>query len=75
MGRDPNYGPTQPKHLRVGVDMSKSDQAGLARLLIAKGIFTEAEYLDAVTKAAEDEAASYEVQLQAVIGNRNIRTA
>jgi len=38
-----------PKHLRVGLNASKSDQAGLVRLLIAKGIFTEEEYIEAVT--------------------------
>ena len=36
--------PTEPKHLRVGVNAAMSDQAGLVKLLIAKGIFTEDEY-------------------------------
>ena len=74
MGLDPTYLGTQSKHLRTGLDLSKSDMCGLARLLIQKGIFTEAEYIDAITKAAEDEANSYERQGQAILGHRGIRT-
>lgn len=44
-----------PKHLRVGLNASKSDQAGLVRLLISKGIFTEEEYVEAVTDAINCE--------------------
>lgn len=75
MGRDPDYTATQPKHLRVGLDLSKSDMAGLVTLLIAKGVFTEAEYIDAITAAADAEANSYEKIVQSVIGSRNTRTA
>lgn len=75
MGRDPDYSGVQPKHMRVGIDLSKSDQCGLASLLIAKGVFTEAEYIEAVTKAAQDEADRYEKQIQAVLGHRGARTA
>lgn len=75
MERDPSYRATEVKHIRTGIDMSKSDAAGLANLLIAKGVFTEEEYIEAIAKAAEDEADSYEKQVQAVLSNRNIRTA
>jgi hypothetical protein len=75
MGRDPDYSSVQSKHMRVGIDLSKSDMGGLARLLIEKGVFTEAEYVTAITRAAEDEAAAYEKEVQAVIGHRGIRTA
>jgi hypothetical protein len=44
------------KHLRVGINSAMVSQEGLARLLIEKGIFTEEEYLDAVTVAMEREA-------------------
>lgn len=74
MGRDPDYRPVQPKHLRTGLDLSKSDLAGLARLLIAKGVFTEAEYIAAITASAVEEADGYETTVQAVIGHRNIKT-
>jgi hypothetical protein len=44
-----------PKHLRVGVNLAMSDHAGLVRLLIEKGIFTEEEYLKAITDEANRE--------------------
>lgn len=44
------------KHNRVGIDMAKAEQGELARLLIAKGVFTEEEYLEAMSVAAEREA-------------------
>lgn len=66
------------KHLRVGIDGSKSDQAGLARLLIKKGVFTEEEYVAAVTESAEREAELQQEDLQKAMrtGNPdlNIRT-
>lgn len=46
---------TEPKHLRVGIDLSKAEQGGLARLLIAKGVFTETEYFEAMADAVELE--------------------
>lgn len=48
-----------PKHLRVGVDTLKAEQAALANLLIAKGIFTLDEYREAITIAVEEEATRY----------------
>lgn len=50
----------QPKHLRVGINAAMADQAGLAALLMAKGIFTEEEYLDAIATSMEAEKARYE---------------
>ena len=58
----------EPKHLRVGIDMSKSDMGGLATLLIAKGVFTEAEYLEAIADAAEREADTQEHELSVRFG-------
>ena len=74
MGLDPENNDTKPKHLRVGIDMSKSDMCGLARLLIAKGVFTESEYIAAITQAAADEADMHERELQSILSNRNVRT-
>ena len=74
IGQDPNSSLVEPKHLRVGIDMSKSDMGGLATLLIEKGIFTLEEYLAAITKAAQQEADNDEKEVQAVLSNRNIRT-
>lgn len=50
----------EPKHLRVGVDSSHISHLGLAKLLIAKGIFTEQEYEEAMADAAEEELKNWE---------------
>jgi len=44
------------KHLRVGTNNAMADQGALAKLLIAKGVISEAEYCEAITVAAEEEA-------------------
>lgn len=49
-----------PKHLRVGIDMSKSDMLGLAELLISKGVFTREEYIEHMRLAANHELAMHE---------------
>jgi hypothetical protein len=69
----PDHPNQTPKHLRVGVDMSKSDQAGLAKLLIDKGVFTMAEYIKALADQAEIEADQYETELSIRFGT-NIKT-
>lgn len=56
------------KDLRVGLDLSKSDQGGLATLLIAKGIITREEYHAAIADAAEREAAMKEDELSVRYG-------
>ena len=48
------------KHLRVGVDMRAADACGLAMLLIAKGVITEAEYDEHMRLAANEELARYQ---------------
>lgn len=47
----------EPKHMRVGIDLSKSDQMGLASLLMDKGVFTMEEYQEYMRLAANDELA------------------
>lgn len=54
-----NYHGADPKHMRVGIDTLKAEQAGLAQLLIEKGVFTPEEYGEAMAKALEQEAARY----------------
>jgi hypothetical protein len=51
---------TTPKSLRVGINSAMADQAGLAKLLIAKGIFTEEEYIHAVADSMEEERDRYQ---------------
>ena len=58
-----NSGPTEPKHLRVGVNSAMTDHAALAFLLIAKGLITEEEYLEALRLAMNHELARYQKHL------------
>lgn len=44
------------KHLAVGRSSALANQGAIAKLLIDKGVFTEAEYFDAVVEFAEREA-------------------
>lgn len=63
---------TEPKHLRVGVDMGKSDQAALVRLLMAKGLFTLSEYLEAVRLEANEELNRFEEETRRLVGDERI---
>lgn len=63
IGFNPDRPRDQYKDLRVGCDMSKADMAGLATLLISKGVFTMEEYLEAVADSAEREAEDKETEL------------
>lgn len=54
---------TEPKHLRVGIDITKSDQGALATLLIEKGVITEAEYFKALADGMEREKTMWETEL------------
>ena len=54
---------TEPKHLRVGVNASMSDNAALVRLLSSKGIITEEEYYKEIADTMELEVKRYETIL------------
>ena len=58
------------KHLRVGVNTAHSDQAGLVKLLIAKGVITEAEYGEAIADEMEAEVGRYEALLSEKLGTK-----
>lgn len=58
----------EPKHLRVGINVALSDQAGLARLLIDKGIITDEEYAKALADEMEREVERYEANLSEQYG-------
>lgn len=62
-----DYRFTGPKHLRVGLDLRASDAAGLARLLIDKGVFTEEEYVEYVRLAANEELAREQDDLGVIL--------
>lgn len=70
---NPDRPSDQYKDLRTGIDMRASDAAGLATLLIAKGVFTLEEYLTAIADAAERDADSKEDELSIRHGI-NVRT-
>lgn len=59
---------TEPKHLRVGVNAALADHGSLVRLLIAKGVFTEVEYLEAIATGMEAEVVDYEAGIKAHTG-------
>lgn len=63
-----NPQPTQPKHLRVGVNSAMCDHAALVRLLIDKGVITNDEYMTAIAEEMEREAERYQERLQAHYG-------
>lgn len=66
MSREP--ADVQPKHLRVGVNSAMSQHAGLAELLIAKGVITEEEYGEAMAQGMRNEVAMYEQELSQMFG-------
>jgi sirohydrochlorin ferrochelatase len=54
---------TTPKHLRVGVNSALCSHAALVRLLTAKGLFTEEEYVKEVADEMEREKERYEKRI------------
>lgn len=60
----------EPKHLRVGINSALCDSAAIAHLLIKKGVFTEEEYIEAVTEEANKEVERYEDMLSKMFGTK-----
>lgn len=60
--------PTEPKHLRVGINSAMINDAGLTKLLMAKGLFTQDEYEKAIADAAEEEAERYKQRVNQHFG-------
>jgi hypothetical protein len=58
---DPSSG--SPKHLRTGVNLLFCGASAMVKLLVAKGIITEAEYDDALIAEIEAEQTRYEARL------------
>lgn len=61
---------TEPKHLRVGVNTALVEGSAVAKLLMAKGVFTEVEYYEAIAEAMEAEKLDYEERLSGQFGNK-----
>lgn len=56
-------GETSPKHLRVGINSAMCNEAALVRLLIAKGVITEAEHAKEIADEMEREVDRYEKRI------------
>lgn len=65
--------PTEPKHLRVGVNSAMCDHAALVRLLIEKGVVSEDEYIKVVADEMEREAECYQQRIQEHYGHSGIK--
>ena len=61
----------EPKHLRVGINCALVEHSALAELLMSKGIFTEREYVEAITEGMAEEVKRYEDALSKML-NKNI---
>lgn len=59
---------TEPKHLRVGINVAMSDNGALAALLIKKGIITEHELLESLVEGMAREVATYEQEIGVKLG-------
>lgn len=66
---DPSTKETEPKHLRVGINAAMVTDLAVARLLLAKGVFTLDEYEAALADAAEAEAADYTAKVRKQFGS------
>lgn len=61
---------TSPKQLRTGINMAMVSHGALVRVLISKGLFTEAEYFTELVAGVEDEKRAYEERLNARHGGK-----
>jgi hypothetical protein len=59
---------TQPKHLRVGVNSALVSSGAIVKLLIDKGLFTEAEWMKALADEMENEVIDYMHKLSEIYG-------
>jgi len=55
--------PTEPKHLRTGINSSLVNSSALGKLLIDKGLITELEYIQAIRDGMAEEVQRYEQRL------------
>lgn len=60
---------TEPKGLRVGVNAAMVEHSALAKLLIDKGVITEAEYFKAIADGMEREARLYTEEINRHFGS------
>lgn len=63
-----NKAMTEPKHLRVGINSGMVSDAALVKLLVAKGVITHVEIMEALATEAEAEKKRYEQELTTNLG-------
>ena len=68
MNHDPHE--TEPKHLRVGVNSAMCDNAGLAKLLVEKGLITYEEHEKAITESMIEEVQRYTKRIEDITGKK-----
>jgi hypothetical protein len=61
-----------PKMLRTGINLAMVEHGALVRVLIAKGLFTEEEYVEQLVLGVEGEKRLYEERLSARFGGAKI---
>lgn len=66
MGRETTI--TDPKHLRVGIDIAHVTDHAIAELLMAKGIFTMDEYRAQLLKSMQDEVDRTTARIEKLTG-------
>ncbi len=72
VGFDKDKTAQEPKHLRTGIDITKAEQAGLAQLLMDKGVFTLEEYEQAILQGLRNEVDRYERYLAEQYGTHKV---
>lgn len=70
MGLPERQKATEPKHLRTWINVAMCDHAALVKVLVAKGIITDAEYFAALADQVEEEVRRYEQRLSEATGSR-----
>jgi hypothetical protein len=62
-----------PKMLRTGINLAMVEHGALVRLLIAKGLITNEEYMTELVAGVEDEQRQYEERLSSRFGGTKIK--
>jgi len=62
--------PTEPKHMRTGINIAMADHGALVELLVSKGVITHEEYYRSMLKYIKREVETYEEQLSKITGLR-----
>lgn len=66
INKDPNL--RAHKHLRTGIDTTKSDHGALVKLLIDEGVIDEDKYFEYIIQFLIQEKESYEKELSKKLG-------